>query len=143
LENLPKAELSIGRSLTWLITDLPDHFMNLVVFNPIPSNEIIGVIILYFPEILPAFTGLKIIPTEHEIYTGSIGFRSNEEFKRVLQGVLLMRHLSTISVKKCTYVSVFPTSKQTSRLVQLNFAHENLIFALFGWTRAVGVGMAE
>ena len=40
-------------------------------------------------------------------------------------------------------MSVFPTSKQTSRLVQLNFAHENLIFALFGWTRAVGVGMAE
>ncbi len=33
-------ELSIGRYLTWLITDLPDHFMNLVVCNQLPPDGI-------------------------------------------------------------------------------------------------------
>jgi GNAT superfamily N-acetyltransferase len=33
-------ELSIGRYLTWLITDLPDHFMNLVVCTQLPSNGV-------------------------------------------------------------------------------------------------------
>jgi GNAT superfamily N-acetyltransferase len=34
----PNVELSIGRYLTWLMTDLPDHFMNLVVCNQLPSE---------------------------------------------------------------------------------------------------------
>lgn len=33
-------ELSIGRYLTWLMTDLPDHFMNLVVCTQLPSNGV-------------------------------------------------------------------------------------------------------
>jgi GNAT superfamily N-acetyltransferase len=38
LARSPNVELSIGRYLTWLITDLPDHFMNLVVCNQLPSE---------------------------------------------------------------------------------------------------------
>jgi GNAT superfamily N-acetyltransferase len=34
----PNVELSIGRYLTWLMTDLPDHFMNLVVCSQLPSE---------------------------------------------------------------------------------------------------------
>ena len=34
----PSAELSIGRYLTWLITNMPDHFMNLVVCTELPSE---------------------------------------------------------------------------------------------------------
>ena len=37
LAQSPHVELSIGRYLTWLMTDLPDHFMNLVVCNQLPS----------------------------------------------------------------------------------------------------------
>jgi GNAT superfamily N-acetyltransferase len=37
LAQSPSVELSIGRYLTWLVTDLPDHFMNLVVCNQLPS----------------------------------------------------------------------------------------------------------
>jgi ribosomal protein S18 acetylase RimI-like enzyme len=37
LARSPSVELSIGRYLTWFITDLPDHFMNLVVCNQLPS----------------------------------------------------------------------------------------------------------
>jgi GNAT superfamily N-acetyltransferase len=38
LAKSPSVELSIGRYLTWLITDLPDHFMNLVVCHQLPSE---------------------------------------------------------------------------------------------------------
>ena len=34
----PTVELSIGRYLTWLITNMPDHFMNLVVCTQLPSE---------------------------------------------------------------------------------------------------------
>ena len=40
LAQSPSVELSIGRYLTWLITDLPDHFMNLVVCNQLPPEGI-------------------------------------------------------------------------------------------------------
>jgi GNAT superfamily N-acetyltransferase len=35
----PNVELSIGRYLTWLMTDLPDFFMNLVVSTRLPSED--------------------------------------------------------------------------------------------------------
>src|SRR5512133_2535435 len=34
----PSVELSIGKYLTWLITDMPDHFMNLVVCTDLPTH---------------------------------------------------------------------------------------------------------
>lgn len=34
----PKVEFSVGRYLTWLMTELPDHFMNLVVCRGLPSE---------------------------------------------------------------------------------------------------------
>jgi len=40
LGSSPKVELSIGSYLTWLMTDLPDHFMNLVVCNQLPSEGV-------------------------------------------------------------------------------------------------------
>src|SRR6185295_11582892 len=33
-------ELSIGRYLTWLITNMPNHFMNLVVCTELPAEGI-------------------------------------------------------------------------------------------------------
>ncbi|HET9909132.1 MAG TPA: GNAT family N-acetyltransferase [Anaerolineales bacterium] len=36
LAQSPNVELSVGRYLTWLMTDLPDHFMNLVVCHQLP-----------------------------------------------------------------------------------------------------------
>jgi GNAT superfamily N-acetyltransferase len=40
LARSPHVELSIGRYLTWFMTDLPDHFMNLVVCNQLPSESV-------------------------------------------------------------------------------------------------------
>ena len=36
----PNVELSLGRYLSWLMTDLPDHFMNLVVCNQLPAEGV-------------------------------------------------------------------------------------------------------
>ena len=34
----PSVELSIGKYLTWLVTNMPDHFMNLVVCTEVPPE---------------------------------------------------------------------------------------------------------
>ena len=36
----PAVELSIGKYLTWLVTNMPDHFMNLVVCTELPSEGV-------------------------------------------------------------------------------------------------------
>jgi GNAT superfamily N-acetyltransferase len=36
----PAVELSVGKYLTWLVTNMPDHFMNLVVCTELPSEGI-------------------------------------------------------------------------------------------------------
>jgi len=51
LAQSPNVELSIGRYLTWLMTDLPDYFINLVVCNQLPSkgaNELIENALAHF-----------------------------------------------------------------------------------------------
>ena len=40
LGRAPSVELSVGRYLTWLITNMPDHFMNLVVCTELPQEGI-------------------------------------------------------------------------------------------------------
>ena len=50
----PNVELSIGRYLTWLMTNLPDHFMNLVVCTQLPSegaDELIESALAHFRSI--------------------------------------------------------------------------------------------
>jgi len=36
----PAVELSVGKYLTWLVTNMPDHFMNLVVCTELPAEGI-------------------------------------------------------------------------------------------------------
>ena len=36
----PTVELSVGKYLTWLVTNMPDHFMNLVVCTELPAEGI-------------------------------------------------------------------------------------------------------
>jgi hypothetical protein len=38
LARSPNVELSVGPYLTWLMTNLPDHFMNLVVCRQLPPK---------------------------------------------------------------------------------------------------------
>ena len=56
LGSSPNVELSIGRYLTWLITDLPDHFMNFVVCTQLPSNGVDEIV----DNALAQFRSMKI-----------------------------------------------------------------------------------
>src|SRR5215212_3230735 len=40
LGRAPCVELSIGRYLTWFVTNMPEHFMNLVVCTDLPNDGI-------------------------------------------------------------------------------------------------------
>lgn len=40
LGRAPSVELSVGRHLTWLVTNMPDHFLNLVVCTSLPEQGI-------------------------------------------------------------------------------------------------------
>ena len=40
LGRAPSVELSVGRYLTWLVTNMPNHFMNLVVCTDLPSDGV-------------------------------------------------------------------------------------------------------
>jgi hypothetical protein len=51
LARSPSVELSIGRYLTWFVTNMPDHFMNLVVCTDLPDDgihELIGSTLAHF-----------------------------------------------------------------------------------------------
>src|SRR5678815_2650402 len=51
LGRAPCVELSIGRHLTWFVTNMPDHFMNLVVCTDLPDDgihELIGNTLAHF-----------------------------------------------------------------------------------------------
>ena len=54
LGRCPHVELSIGRYLTWLVTSIPDHFMNLVVCTQLPaegSDELIESAVVHFKSL--------------------------------------------------------------------------------------------
>lgn len=54
LGRCPSVELSIGRYLTWLVTNIPDHFLNLVVCTELPgegTEELIDSAIAHFKSL--------------------------------------------------------------------------------------------
>jgi GNAT superfamily N-acetyltransferase len=54
LGRCPSVELSIGRYLTWLVTSIPDHFINLVVCTQLPtegSDELIASALAHFKSL--------------------------------------------------------------------------------------------
>jgi GNAT superfamily N-acetyltransferase len=56
LGRAPSVELSIGRYLTWLVTNMPDHFMNLVICTQLPEEGVESLI----KEALAHFKTLNI-----------------------------------------------------------------------------------
>lgn len=50
----PTVELSVGRYLTWFVTSMPDHFMNLVVCTELPAegiDQLIGNALTHFKSL--------------------------------------------------------------------------------------------
>jgi len=57
LGRAPSVELSIGKYLTWLVTNMPDHFMNLVVCTGLPEDGLIDELVA---DALAHFKSLNI-----------------------------------------------------------------------------------
>jgi GNAT superfamily N-acetyltransferase len=83
----PSVELSIGRYLTWFVTKVPDHFMNLVVCTQLPSqgaDELIGNVLAHFRSLhikKVSWLAEESVPAEEiKQYLLSHGLTSNESF---------------------------------------------------------------
>ena len=83
----PSVELSIGRYLTWFVTNVPDHFMNLVVCTQLPSqgaDELIGNVLAHFRSLhikkVSWLAGEGVPADEIKKYLLSHGLTSNESF---------------------------------------------------------------
>jgi len=83
----PNVELSIGRYLTWLITNMPDHFMNLVVCTQLPSEgaeELIDSAMTHFRSLnirkLSWLTQKGVPATEIKKYLLAHGLTFSESF---------------------------------------------------------------
>jgi GNAT superfamily N-acetyltransferase len=83
----PSVELSIGRYLTWFITNMPDHFMNLVVCTELPSegvDELIESALVHFRSLnirrLSWLAEEGMPATEIRDYLTAHGFRFDETF---------------------------------------------------------------
>ena len=83
----PSVELSIGRYLTWFVTNVPDHFMNLVVCTQLPSqgaDELIGNVLAHFRSLhikKVSWLAEESVPAEEiKKLLLSHGLTSNESF---------------------------------------------------------------
>jgi GNAT superfamily N-acetyltransferase len=94
----PSVELSIGRYLTWFITSMPDHFMNLVVCTQLPSEGIdeligraldhfrslnIGKVTWFAQEGVPATEIKKCLVAHGLTFTESFGIEMAADLKSV------------------------------------------------------------
>ena len=100
----PSVELSIGRYLTWLITNMPDHFMNLVVCTQLPSEgaeELIDSAMTHFKSLnirKLSWLAQKGVPaTEIKKYLLAHGLTFSESFATEMAAdlKLLPDHLAT------------------------------------------------
>jgi GNAT superfamily N-acetyltransferase len=83
----PSVELSIGKYLTWLITAMPDHFMNLVVCTELPAHgaaELIEDSLAHFRakrvRRLSWLAEPGVPATELKVHLTTRGFRFNESY---------------------------------------------------------------
>ena len=93
----PSVELSIGRYLTWLITNMPDHFMNLVVCTQLPSegiDELIDGALTHFRSLnirrLSWLAGEGVPATEIKKYLVAHGLTFSESFATEMGADLML-----------------------------------------------------
>ena len=83
----PTVELAVGKYLTWLVTNMPDHFMNLVVCTELPAegiNELIENALSHFRSLkitrLSWLTGEGVPAMEIKKYLEAHGLTFRESF---------------------------------------------------------------
>lgn len=96
LGRAPCVELSIGRYLTWFVTNMPDHFMNLVVCTDLPDdgiNELIESTLAHFRSLnIRKLTWLAeegVLAAEIKKYLLAHGSTFSESFSREMAADLM------------------------------------------------------
>ena len=110
----PAVELSIGKYLTWLVTNMPDHFMNLVVCTEVPSegfSELVGNALSHFralgikrlswltEEGLPAQEIKKCLEEHGLTFEESFGVEMAADLTTLREDVALPANLRIIPVE--------------------------------------------
>ena len=130
LAQSPNVELSIGRYLTWLITDLPDHFMNLVVCTQLPSNGVDEIV----DNALAQFRSMKIqrlswlvregtqtIELHNALLASGLTFRESFATEMAVDLSLLPETLSTGQGLKIIAIENEYTLKQWIHVASIGF----------------------
>ncbi len=134
-----KAELSIGRYLTWLMTDLPDHFMNLVVCTQSPAedpDELVESALTHFRSMniqkLSWLTraGAQSMELNQSLLTNGLTFRKAFATEMAVDLSILPETLSTCPGLKIIPVESSQTLKQWIHVASIGFrigeAHEQI-----------------
>ena len=130
LGNSSKAELSIGRYLTWLITDLPDHFMNLVVSTQLPTgnaNELIEPTLAHFRSMKIqklswlVREGLHSVELNNALLANGLTFRESFAIEMAIDLSSLPENLFTLSGLKIVPVEDEHTLTQWIHVVSVGF----------------------
>ncbi len=125
-----KAELSIGRYLTWLMTDLPDHFMNLVVCTQSPAedpDELVESALTHFRlmniQKLSWLTraGAQSTELNQSLLTNGLTFREAFATEMAVDLSILPENLSTCPGLKIIQVEQQQTLKQWIHIASIGF----------------------
>jgi len=113
----PSVELSIGKYLTWLITTMPDHFMNLVVCTELPSegiDELIESALTHFRSLnikklswlvregVPAIELKKHLEAHSLTFRESFAVEMAVDLTTLKENVSIPNNLTTIAVEDGT-----------------------------------------
>jgi GNAT superfamily N-acetyltransferase len=129
LAQSPKVELSIGRYLTWLMTDLPDHFMNLVVCTQLPSNGVDEIV----DNALAHFRSMKI---RRLSWLAREGTQTIELNNALLANDLTFRE--AFATEMAVDLSLLPETLSASQGLKI-FAVENE-YTLRQWIQVASIG---
>ena len=104
LGRCPSVELSIGRYLTWLVTSIPDHFMNLVVCTELPtegSDELMESALAHFKSLnirkltWLAEEGIPAMQIKKYLTTHGLRFEESSGTEMAADLMVVPEHLSS------------------------------------------------
>ncbi len=110
----PSVELSVGKYLTWLVTNMPDHFMNLVVCTELPSegvDEIIGNALTHFRSLnirrlswltqegVPALEIKKHLEANGLTFRESFATEMAADLMTLRESISIPKHLTVVRVE--------------------------------------------
>ncbi len=107
------AELSIGRYLNWLMTDLPDHFMNLVISTQLPCESTAELI----SRTLVHFRSMKIRKFSWLVHEGLQSLELNDAL--VANGLIFREAFATEMAIDLSLISEKPHRQPQLKIISV------------------------